>query len=61
MEEGDLKKRIGELDDERARLLQSLCEDESIWHPELIVRIVHSIRTITRIIRILKGEEERFK
>ncbi len=57
----EIKNKIKELDDERAQLLFNLIEDDRIYHPPIILGLVHEIRSLTRVIKILKNEEERFK
>ena len=56
-----IEKKIKELDDERAQLLFNLIEDNRIFHPPVILGLVNEIRSLTRVIRILKNEEGRFK
>ena len=52
----EVKKQIEKLDNHRARLLQTLCEDPKLFHPEAILGLVHEIRSITRVLKLLKGE-----
>ncbi len=58
--EDKIKEAIEELVEQRARILQMLCEGDAIWQPQLIVQAVHEVRSITRIIRLLKGEKDQF-
>jgi len=53
----DLTKKIEALDNRRAQILYSLCEDERLFMPEVILGLVHEIRSITKILKILKGED----
>ena len=55
-----IKETIDKLVDQRAHILQAICEDESIWQPQFIIQAVNEVRSITRMIRMLKGEKERF-
>ncbi|HDZ24940.1 hypothetical protein LCGC14_1005620 [marine sediment metagenome] len=54
-----IKETIDKLVDQRAHILQAICEDESIWQPQFIIQAVNEVRSITRMIRMLKGEKER--
>jgi hypothetical protein len=56
--EDELKKQLDALDTRRAQILYEICENEKLWMPEIILGMVHEIRSITRIIRILKGGEK---
>ena len=58
--EDKIKEAIEELVEQRARILQMICEDDSIWQPQIIIQAVHEVRSITRIIRLLKGDKDRF-
>lgn len=51
----ELAKKIEELDTRRAQILCTLCEDDRVFYPEVILGLVHEIRGITRILKILKG------
>jgi hypothetical protein len=51
----ELRKQLDALDTRRAQLLFDICENDKIWMPELILGMVQEIRSITKIIRILKG------
>ncbi len=56
-----IEKKIEELDNRRAQILQALCEEDRIFIPELILGLVHEVRSITKVLRILKGEKGRFE
>lgn len=57
----EIEKAIEELNTKRAMLLQAICEDDSIWQPQIILQIVAEIRTITMTIKMLKGDKGRFE
>ncbi len=58
--EDKIKEAIEKLVEDRAGLLQAVCEDHTIWQPQIIVQVVHEIRSITKLIRMLKGEKGEF-
>lgn len=55
----EIDKFIEELDTRRAQLLQAICEDDNLWHPNIILQLVGEIRSVTKMIKMLKGAEER--
>ena len=55
----EIKEKIEELDTRRAELLRAICEDDSLWNSNIIVQLVNEIRAITKILRILRGDEGR--
>ena len=57
----EIEKKIKELDDQRARLLYDLCEDNKIYHPQIILGLVQEIRSITSVLKILRGAHGNFK
>ena len=59
--EDKIKETIEKLVEDRAGLLQVLCEDYTIWQPQIIVSAVYEIRAITKMIKILKGEKGEFE
>jgi len=53
------EKMIEMLDEKRAKLLETICEDITFYNPHLINNTVIEIRTITKILKEFKngGEE----
>lgn len=49
-----VQKEIDKLDNQRAILLKELCENTKLFHPEAILGLVHEVRSITRVLKILK-------
>ena len=49
-----LEGQIEILNDERARILQTLCENDKLYIPEIILQIVFRARSITKTIQSLK-------
>ncbi len=58
--EDKIKEAIEKLVEDRAGLLQAICEDYTIWQPQIIVQVVNEVRAITKMIKILKGEKDQF-
>lgn len=48
---------IAKFEEKRAELLHMLCEDERIFIPEVIFQIVTDIRSITKLLKVLRGDE----
>ena len=56
----EIAKKIDEFENRRAHLLQALCEDERIYIPEVLLNMVSEIRSITKIMKMLKGGGDNF-
>lgn len=50
-----LQQKIDQLDTRRAQILQVLCEDDKVYHPEVLISLINEIRGITKILKILKS------
>jgi len=48
-----IKKQIEVLNNERAKMLQIICEDDKLYVPEIILNIVFRVRSITKTIQSL--------
>ncbi len=49
-----LKAEIERLDDERANILKTLCEDDRVFLPEILLNLISLVRAITKNIKSLK-------
>lgn len=52
----ELEGKINGLVNRRAELLFRICEDQRLYHPDAIMNLVHEVRSITQVLKILKGE-----
>jgi len=50
-----IKQMIDALDNERAQILQTLCEDEKVYLPEVLLQLVSRARSITKTIAVLNS------
>jgi len=46
-----------ELINKRSQLLYTLCEDESVFHPQVIHQLVIDLRSITKILKMINGKK----
>lgn len=58
MVDKDIKQQIEKLDNRRAQILFHLCEDNSLSNPDIILSLVHEIRGITNILKILRKSKK---
>jgi len=47
-----------ELINKRSEILFALCEDESIYHPQIIHQLVMDLRSITKLLKLIDGRKE---
>jgi hypothetical protein len=50
-----LNSKLEELDSRRAEILFELCNNDKLWIPEIIMGLVSEARSITKLIRMIKG------
>ena len=50
----EIAKQINALDTRRAEILYAICENERIYLPEIILSLVQEVRSITRILKVLR-------
>jgi len=55
----EIEERLEILDEQRAKVLHMLCTDPELFHPEVILSLVHKARSITEVIRILRKDNEK--
>jgi len=55
----ELKEKIlKKLNDRRAELLYTICEDERVYHAEILLNAIFEIRSIVKLKRDLEEEDE---
>jgi len=48
---------INELNNKKAELLYTICEDEKVYHPEILIQLVYEVRSIIKLLKMIKEEE----
>jgi len=47
-----------ELINKRSEILFALCEDESVFHPQVIHQLVVDLRSITKLLKLIDGRKK---